>query len=112
MTGQRASSSLAAVLGESIMKRIAPVALLLLFWISTALGADASERRFIREGMSEGDVLMKIGKPDSESVDTGGGAKVTVKRWIYLPTSGDQQTMTTLVLKDGKVIEVHRKVSN
>ena len=61
--------------------------------------------------MSEGEVLMKIGKPDSESVDTGGGATVAVKRWIYLPTAGDQQTLTTVVLRDGKVIEVTRKVS-
>lgn len=61
--------------------------------------------------MTEGEVLMKIGKPDSESIDTGGGAAVTVKRWIYFPTPGDQQTMTTIVLRDGKVIEVTRTVS-
>ena len=94
------------------MKPIASLALLLLLWTSLALAADASERKFIREGMSEGDVLMKIGKPDSESVDTGGGATVTVKRWIYLPTPSDQQTLTTVVLKSGRVIEVTRKVSN
>ena len=58
----------------------------------------------------EGEVLVKIGKPDSESFDTGGGATTTVKRWIYLPTPRDQQTMTTVVLQNGKVIEVERKV--
>jgi len=78
---------------------------------TSALAADASERRFIREGMSEGEVLLKIGKPDSASDDTGGGAKVTEKRWIYLPASGDDRTMTTLVLRNGKVIEVNRKVT-
>jgi len=62
--------------------------------------------------MSEGEVLMKIGKPDSESVDSGGGATVTVRRWIYLPASGDQQTTTTIVLRNGKVIEVTRQVSH
>jgi len=93
------------------MRPIACVALFLVFSISSAFAADASERKHIREGMSEGEVLMKIGKPDSESVDTGGGATVTIKRWIYLPTSGDQQTMTTVVLKSGKVIEVNRQVS-
>jgi hypothetical protein len=41
------------------------------------LAADAGERRFFTSGMSEGEVLMKIGKPDSQSEDTGGGAKVT-----------------------------------
>ena len=36
---------------------------------SSAFAADPGERKFIREGMSEGEVMMKIGKPDSESVD-------------------------------------------
>lgn len=93
------------------MKPIGLVALLLMFCVSSAFAADASERKFIREGMSEGEVLMKIGKPDSESIDTGGGALVTAKRWIYFPAYGDQQTMTTIVLKDGKVIEVNRTIS-
>ncbi len=93
------------------MKHIAFVAILLVFSTSCAFAADASERKFIRQGMSEGEVLMKIGKPDSESVDTGGGATVTVKRWIYLPASRDQQTMTTVVLQNGKVVEVNRQIS-
>jgi hypothetical protein len=93
------------------VKPIAFAVLLLLFCVSSVFAADASERKFIREGMSEGEVLMKIGKPDSESIDTGGGASLTVKRWIYFPTSGDEQTMTTIVLKDGKVIEANRTVS-
>ena len=45
---------------------------------------------------------MKIGKPDSQSEDTGGGAKVTIKRWIYMPTYGDAQTITTIVLEKGR----------
>ena len=94
------------------MIRTSVFTLSLLVLASSAIGADPSERKFIREGMSEGEVLMKIGKPDSESVDTGGGAATTVKRWIYLPSAGDQQTMTTIVLKNGKVIEVTRKVSH
>ena len=61
--------------------------------------------------MSEGEVIMKIGKPDSESVDTGGGSKATVRRWIYFPASGDPQTMTTLTIREGKVVEVSRQVS-
>jgi hypothetical protein len=83
----------------------------LLFASSVVLAADANERKHIREGMSEGEVLMKIGKPDSESQDSGGGAKVAVKRWIYLPHSRDQQTMTTIVLREGKVTEVNRQTS-
>ena len=75
------------------------------------LAADAGDRKFIRDGMTEGEVLLKIGKADSQSEDTGGGAKMTVKRWIYLPTARDPQTMTTVVLKNGKVDEVTRQVS-
>ena len=93
------------------MRRMATIFFLLSFFASSVLAASASERKFIREGMSEGDVLMKIGKPDSESIDSGGGATETVKRWIYLPAPGDQQTITTVVLKNGQVIEVTRKVS-
>ena len=70
------------------------------------------ERASASREQSEGEVLMKIGKPDSESVDSGGGATVTVRRWIYLPASGDQQTTTTIVLQNGKVIEVTRQVSH
>jgi hypothetical protein len=92
------------------MRAIALAAFLMMCAISSAFAADAAERRFIRDGMSEGEVLMKIGKPDSESFDTGGGATTTIKRWIYLPTPRDQQTMTTVVLQNGKVIEVERKV--
>ena len=77
----------------------------------TALAADANERKFIREGMSEGEVLVKIGKPDSESVDSGGGAKVVEKRWIYLPASGDAQTLTTVTLRAGKVVQITRQIS-
>lgn len=87
------------------------VILCLAFAGSCALAADAAERKFIREGMSEGEVLMKIGRPDSESVDSGGGSKVTVKRWIYFPSPGDPQTLTTLTVRDGKVVEVSRQMS-
>jgi hypothetical protein len=59
----------------------------------------------------EGEVLVKVGKPDSESIDSGGGATVSVKRWIYLPAYGDDQTMTTIVIKNGKVTEVTRTIS-
>jgi hypothetical protein len=93
------------------MKRSLGVLLLLLFSSSSVLAADASERKFIRAGMSEGEVLLKIGKPDTESIDSGGGAAVTVKRWIHLPTPGDEQTLTTVVIANGKVTEVTRKIS-
>lgn len=73
--------------------------------------ADASERRFIRKDMSEGEVLVKIGKPDTESIDSGGGAYIVVKRWVYFPAKRDEQTLTTITLSNGKVVEVDRQVS-
>jgi hypothetical protein len=93
------------------VKRTRWIIMLVMLAASSAFAADAGERKFIREGMSEGDVLMKIGKPDSQSEDTGGGAKVTIKRWIYMPTYGDGQTITTVVLEKGQVKEVTRQMS-
>ena len=93
------------------MKRIMGVCCLLLLIASAVLAASAKERRFIYVGMSEGEVLEKVGRPDSESFDSGGGAKETVKRWIYLPVPDDPQTITTVVLKNGKVIQVTREIS-
>jgi hypothetical protein len=78
---------------------------------SIAKATDPADRRFIREGVSQGEVLVKIGKPDSESVDTGGGATVAVKRWVYLPHPRDPQTITTITLREGRVVEVVRQVS-
>lgn len=85
-----------------------------LFGLALAAGvacASDAERKFIREGMSEGEVLVKIGRPDSESNDSGGGARVVVKRWIYLPSPGDPQMVTTITIRDGKVTEVTRQMT-
>lgn len=84
---------------------------LLTLTFSNAYGADASERRFISNGMSEGEVLMKIGKPDNEIVETGGGAVVTVKQWMYFPVPEDPDTLTTITLKKGKVVNTTRDIS-
>jgi len=93
------------------MKKIIGVCFLLVLIASAVSAASAKERRFLYVGMSEGEVLEKVGKPDSESYDSGGGAKETVKRWIYLPAEGDSQTITTVVLKNGQVIQVVREIS-
>jgi len=68
---------------------------------------NAEERRFIRNGMSEAEVIMRIGRPD---VTTKGGAKAP-QRWSYLPVAGDADTVTTLTLAGGKVVEVERRVA-
>lgn len=78
---------------------------------AVVLAASAGERRFITTGMSEGEVLLKIGAPDSRSEDSGGGAKVTIQRWTYMPAAGDPQTITTIVMKNGRVEDVQRQVA-
>lgn len=69
----------------------------------------AAERRFIRTGMSEAEVLRRIGKP---AVDGHVGRKQGKdgKHWSYLPAAGDPDTITTLTIVAGQVANVERKV--
>jgi hypothetical protein len=98
---------------------------------------DAGERRFIREGMSESEVLQKIGEPDykataaadssgargshsgkrkagkssAKSARGGGRGKSGAgKVWAYRPNSRDPQTLTLLTMAQGKVVGIERKV--
>ena len=68
---------------------------------------NAAERRFIHTGMSEAEVIMRIGRPD---VDSKGKGK-SGRRWAYLPAAGDPDTMTTLTIAAGAVVDVERKVA-
>jgi len=86
-------------------------ALLLALTATSAFAADASERKFIKEDMSEGEVILKIGRPDDESIDTGEDAKYVVKRWIYFPAPHDTQTLTTITLRNGHVVDVQREIT-
>ena len=67
---------------------------------------DIAQRKFIAPGMSEGEVIARVGQPDMSS----GGKGRKTSRWSYLPAAGDPQTITTIVFDYGKVIEVERKV--
>ncbi len=69
----------------------------------------AAERRFIRTGMSESEVIRRIGKPE---VDTRGSRKQGKegKHWSYLPAAADPDTITTLTIVGGLVANVERKV--
>jgi len=69
----------------------------------------AAERRFIRTGMSEAEVLRRIGRP---AVDGHVGRKQGKdgKHWSYLPAAGDPDTITTLTIVGGQVANVERKV--
>ena len=72
---------------------------------------DAADRKFIESNMTEGEVLLKIGAPDNESIDSGPEAKVVVKTWVYYPAARDPQTLTTITFAHGRVIDVEREIS-
>jgi hypothetical protein len=76
-----------------------------------ALAADATERKFIREGMHEAEVILKIGKPDHETFVKNVKGQAEVKTWSYFPASGDRQTLTVITLRAGVVAEVDRKIA-
>jgi hypothetical protein len=66
----------------------------------------ANDRRFIQVGMSEAEVIQRIGKPDIDAKNQRGRGQ----RWSYLPKDGDPKTITTVTLVDGQVANVERKV--
>lgn len=76
-----------------------------------ARAADAHERKFIRQGMPESEVLLRIGPPDHESLTSGGGAEDAEKVWSYFPHSRDTQTLTVITLRAGRVLKVERRIS-
>jgi hypothetical protein len=66
-----------------------------------------AERRFVHAGMSEAEVVMRIGRPD---VATRGRGK-NGRRWAYFPAPGDPDTLTTLTIAGEAVVDVERKVA-
>jgi hypothetical protein len=69
----------------------------------------ATERRFIRTGMSESEVIRRIGKPELDARSSRKQGK-DGKHWSYLPAAGDPDTITTLTIVGGLVANVERKV--
>ena len=68
----------------------------------------AAERRFLHAGMSEAEVLAKIGAPDIRS---SGSSRKSGARWSYLPTDGDPGMITTLHFQSGQVTQIDRQPS-
>ena len=64
-----------------------------------------AERKFLVPGISEGEVVARIGRPDMSS-----GAGRKIMRWTYLPAPEDPGTVTTLTFDLGRLVEVERKV--
>lgn len=72
---------------------------------ATAAGSrDDAQRKFVRAGMTEAEVRALLGSPD---VTSGSGH---TRRWQYMPTSGDPDTITALTLADGVVTAVERRI--
>jgi len=69
-------------------------------------GGNPAERKFIQAGMSEAEVVFRIGRPDVEAKGRGKEAR----QWSYMPAGGDVDTLTTLTFAGGKVTRVERKV--
>jgi hypothetical protein len=67
---------------------------------------DAAERAHLRAGMSQGEVLARLGEPDTRA----GGKGNRHARWTYLPAPGDPETITTLIVANGVLVEIDRKV--
>lgn len=68
--------------------------------------AKAAARRFVQIGMSEAEVIERFGRPQVDSRARKGQGK----QWSYLPAPGDPETITTLTIVGGKVVDVERKI--
>lgn len=66
---------------------------------------DPAARRHLRIGMSEGEVLARVGPPD---FTTGKGRRST--RWTWMPAPADPDTVTAVLFDTGRVVEVERTV--
>jgi len=66
---------------------------------------NAAERKFLHPGMSEAEVVARIGAPDIRSGNANGRGGA---RWSYLPTEGDAGMITTLHLSSGQVTQIDR----
>jgi hypothetical protein len=84
---------------------------LLAFAGASALAEDAVERKFIRTGMGEGEVLFKIGKPDHEAMVRSVRGEPEEKTWTYFPHPRDPQTLTVLTFHAGVVTRIDRKIA-
>jgi len=86
---------------------------LLLVACSVAVAQDARERGFLRRGMSEGEVMVRVGKPDHESMVANNALRglPEEKTWTYFPHPQDPDTLTVVTFRSGLVVEIERKIS-
>jgi hypothetical protein len=70
------------------------------------IAGNAAERMHLRLGMSESEVLARLGPPEM----TIGAKNAPSPRWTYLPAPGDPETTTTLMFTKGVLVDIERKV--
>lgn len=70
-----------------------------------ARGMDFGVYIHLRRGMTEGEVLLRAGKPDQETVE--GGRNFVVKSLYYYPTLADPY-ITVVTVRGGRVAELER----
>lgn len=85
---------------EAAAAKVAPAAT-----SDAAGGADAAQRRFVRPGMTEGEVIARLGQPEVTSRGPTGKSS----RWTYLPAARDPETITIIDFVDGKVVDVSQR---
>ncbi|HTS20641.1 MAG TPA: hypothetical protein VMN79_02420 [Casimicrobiaceae bacterium] len=73
--------------------------------VAKTRSGDPGERKFLRMGMTEAEVLHRIGKPDTRA-----GSGRSERQWSYLPVAGDADTLTTVTFVGGTVSRVERRV--
>lgn len=94
------------------MRYLMPWMFSLLALIAGVAGAaDARKRGFLREGMPEGEVLLKVGKPDHQAFVRNLRGQPEEKTWTYFPHARDPQTLTILTLRAGVVAGIERKIA-
>jgi hypothetical protein len=96
-------------IGENTQGPMMAVILLALASAS-AMAVDARDRGFIRLGMGEGEVLLKIGKPDHEALNRVVRGEPEEKTWTYFPHIRDPQTMTIIRFHSGQVTVIDRQI--
>ena len=74
---------------------------------ATPASGDPAERKYLRTGMSQAEVVARVGEPDMRSSGTSARQG---PRWSYLPNERDPQTITTLTFSNGVVSNVERRV--
>ncbi len=70
---------------------------------------DLREFGLIKVGMSEAEVLVRLGPPDHESFEGFSATNLLIKSYFYFSESGRHQDITTLIrFKGGRVIHKER----